>query len=221
MTKAPPADRSERYQALLSAAADKHHTKVTDTRAVYEAGIVMVHEDMTAAMVAGEKIDIAAYLKLSEELQKLVPPPEPLKVTIDIVDSVTGIFNCVHCGKRNDIEDYQAPPAPKPAPRIDGQATESPATKSLPAPTAKPAPTRQGVSPSAFHDQVLPGPGGGEIPPLKRLQGAGAGAAGSLCWTASKWPLEAGRSKWADDQNPNFDSAGRPRNGHALPTTKG
>jgi hypothetical protein len=55
--------------------------------------------------------------------------------------------------------------------------------KPVEAPNAQP-PTRQGLSASAFHDQII----GGEVAPLKSRQPGGKGAAihdvnGSLCWT--------------------------------------
>jgi len=92
--------RATRYLKLLKTAADRHHTVPTDTRAIYEAGLILAHEDQTAQMVAGEKIDIATYLRLGEELAKLIPPPEPVEVKIQFVNPTETM--CPECGCQFD-----------------------------------------------------------------------------------------------------------------------
>jgi hypothetical protein len=171
---------------------------------VYEAGVMLLHETQTAALVRGENIDVAAYMRLSEELQKLVPPPKPIEVKIDFAETAVGIFNCKYCGKRNEIEDYVAPPKSNPAPATsqsgNGPPTNGEAKASAPAPAPAPAPPPPPprldpsvASGSGFHNQVV----GGERAPLKRLENvtpsnnghARSGAfdnyhSGSLCWVA-------------------------------------
>jgi hypothetical protein len=142
--------RATRYRELLASSADRHHTTITDTRAVYEAGLILAHEDQTAQMVAGEKIDIATYLRLGEELAKLIPPPEPIKVTVDIVRPAETI--CPACGCQFDpdtpermLEKQEAAaiaalPSSDTPPAATGEAKASAPVPARPAPPPPPPP---------------------------------------------------------------------------------
>ena len=106
----PAADRSSRYDELLKAAADRHHTMPTDSRAIYEAGVRLLHESMTAQMVAGEAIDVASYMKVSEQLQALLPTPAPVEVRIKYVNpSLTACPQCDVEFKPPEVDDAVCP----------------------------------------------------------------------------------------------------------------
>jgi hypothetical protein len=187
--KKPPPNQPERYQELLKAAAAKHRTALTDSRAVHEAGVRFLHESLTARMVAGENIDPNAFMKISEALQAILPPPEPIKVQVQIMDPPK--TKCPDCGCEFNPEGVKETPAP---PRqIDGQAVEAPqATKALPAPTT--LKTAANAKPAA--------------PPPR--QPDPVGNHGAACWTGYM-----GRAKSFDpaptDPHPYRDQTGHDR----------
>ena len=111
MTKSKPVSRAARLEELRRESAKLYGVKVSDNdvRVTRRATFALALEAETAKLVEGQDANVAAMLQLEEALKALTPP-EQIKVTLDIVDGVTGIFDCQHCGKRNDIPDYRAPP---------------------------------------------------------------------------------------------------------------
>jgi hypothetical protein len=239
VNKKPAADRSSRYEELLKAAADRHHTTITDTRAIYEAGVILAHEDQTAQMVAGERIDIATYLRLGEELAKLIPPPEPVTVTVDIVEGVQGIYYCKSCGFENHLGEGEYQPI-SPAPTTPADSTPTPATngsgditdkgevsasapvpaRPAPPPPPPPAPPRN-PSMQAWmnaHGKRYGCPDPGPDPTSKYNRAGYENYANDKpsCWTG----YMDGRRPYgtaAPDINPNYNSDGSPRAPHKAP----
>jgi hypothetical protein len=123
-----------------------------------------------------------------------------LKVTVEIVEGVTGI--CPKCHAH--IDDYAAPPK-KDYPRtIDSEATKpEPEVKALPAPAAKPpeAPPAKPVNPSMAAFEASRGYFYGGA--------SDGGLAKGAYWRAYAEP---------SDPHPFRDANGRERGGHPLPS---
>ena len=186
----------------------------------------VMRDNFEAQLAAGQNFDLDALLKLDdviEQARSSIAKQEPIKVTVEFVDSTIKVANivCKHCGQsgRYDISDTPAPTtdhgnaivepssdAPVASATADAPLTSDHDLKSPsdPQPVADVVPLvtyRDGVSASKFHSQVI---AGREAPPLKREQ-------------PSHYRGEAVER----ERHPYLDAAGGERGSHPLPVPHG
>jgi hypothetical protein len=156
----------------------------------------VMRDNFEAQLAAGQNFDLDALLKLDEVIEQArssIAKQEPIKVTVEFVDSTIKVANivCKHCGQSGRFE-ISDKPFDSPTPTADhGNAIAGPSSDApVPSATADAPPTsdhdlkspsdpqpvadvvplvtyRDGVSASKFHSQVI---AGREAPPLKREQ---------------------------------------------------
>jgi hypothetical protein len=146
MTKRTPPDATTRLLRARKAAAKELRLPVTDWRVRRYALLMNAHDNLTAQLAAGAGVSIDGLLKLDASMQEIraTIPPEPIKVKIEYVQGVVGLYTCKHCGKRNELpEGEYTPPPKKDYPRtIDAEAVKVvEPSKTLTAPKASPAAT--------------------------------------------------------------------------------
>jgi hypothetical protein len=122
---------AERLYRARKAAAKELKLPVTDWRVRRFALLMVAHDNVTARLANGADVSVDNLLKVDAAMQEIRAsmPPEPMSLDLHFVDGVTGIFNCQHCGQRNEIPDHHplrepdAPPIPPP----DKKPTSEPA----------------------------------------------------------------------------------------------
>jgi hypothetical protein len=89
---------------------------ITDPAVIRLATLTAAHNQVQAQIAAGKSVDVSGMLAIDNALAEVRAALKPLpNLEIYFVSGVTGIFNCQHCGKRNDIPDYKPlPPPPSP-----------------------------------------------------------------------------------------------------------
>jgi hypothetical protein len=105
MTKRTPPDATTRLLRARKAAAKELNLSVTDWRVRRYALLMNAHDNLTAQLAAGAGVSIDGLLKLDASMQEIraTIPPEPIKVKIEYVQGVVGLYTCRHCGKRNEL----------------------------------------------------------------------------------------------------------------------
>jgi hypothetical protein len=89
-------DRAERYKELCAKAAERLGCEATDERAEHIAALQMAREAISAKLIEGRDIDPNSLLKIDEALRTILPPANPPKVTVEIIE---GNFQCCpKCG---------------------------------------------------------------------------------------------------------------------------
>lgn len=116
MTDDGAADRAKQFEFLRLRAAKLLGVSPDHQSAYVRAGIDLAYELSLNDMIdTGRVREPASFIKLSEmELQSAPPPPLP-DLSIEFVENVTGVFQCSHCGERNEIPDHRprsGPPTP-------------------------------------------------------------------------------------------------------------
>ena len=150
----------------------------------------LAHENMTAALCDGHRVDIGDLLKIEDALQSVratLPPPK-IEVGIEIVGSEWS-------EKEIDAEAVETKPIENTAPTATAEALKAAETAPKAKPPEEPLTRDTGVSVSGFHSQQF---ASGERPPLKSLQPPsrpGQQYAGlndqSLCWTTARRRADA------------------------------
>jgi hypothetical protein len=156
--------RAAQFQKLCKQVARELNCRPTDERAQHVATLRMARQTIAARLVSGVSVDPDALLKIDTALRHYAPREE-VKVSVDFVEGVTGLFDCPHCGKRSEAKNYVAPEPPpsSPSPPTSPPPTET-AKPSLPAPSPNIVPIRRDGS---VHDVAFPS---GGVAPLKRHQ---------------------------------------------------
>jgi hypothetical protein len=136
-------ERAALYVQFLEQAAKEYKCAVTDMPAKMAATRRLSFEVYQARLIEGRDVDPATLRWFLEEEARFAPPPEPLKVTIEIVD----------------------PSPPEPTPPSPSTPLDPPADEPTPiaASNVVELPRRGG----SIHDAC---PLTGPMPPLKRLQ---------------------------------------------------
>lgn len=130
---------AERLHKARKAAARELGLKITDPAVIRLAILTTAYDQIQARIASGQTIDVDAMLKLDDALAEVRKASKPLpNLEIQFVRSVTGIFNCQHCGKRNEIPDHHPLPPPEDPPPIPEAASGS--SEAVKAPPSKPAP---------------------------------------------------------------------------------
>jgi len=178
--------RSPDAQRLLDArkaAAKELKLDPSDWRVRRYALLALSIENIEAALATGEDLDTDALSKIDAQMQQIrdTLPPEKLQVTVQYVEGCIGIYTCVHCHKRNELQPGSYTPvsgrhyeisgpndtkdsptrgleAAKVSPRVDAK-TNAPATpveavKTPPAVKSLPvpAPSPPRSHPASIHD---------------------------------------------------------------------
>jgi hypothetical protein len=154
----------KRFAELKAAAVAKYGD---EDRAKLIAGLEMMHEDAIERMAAGQHVDLAAFTRCVELLEKYRPPLIPA-VTLNVVRTT-------YTPKPSSKPlDYETPPSSStPAPAADGLPPPPNAQAAPAAPAAPMAlPARRNVSQSEFHDQIIDlGDGRVAVAPIKNSNG--------------------------------------------------
>jgi hypothetical protein len=160
--------RAVLYQKLLKAAAKQLGVKPSSESAKDLAVLRLARETITSKLISGRDVDPSALRWLVEELAKFAPPPETPKVTVEIVEGITGI--CPVC--KAEVHPWEPPPAPPPSPSSTPPPTEDgPSTPSAPAASNVVELPRR--NPGSIHAAVLLS---AARPPLKKYQAANPAA---------------------------------------------
>ena len=104
MTKRSP-DAQRLLDARQSAAAELK-LEPSDWRVRRYALLALSIENIEAALATGEDLDTDALSKIDAQMQQIrdTLPPEKLQVTVQYVEGCIGIYTCVHCHKRNELQ---------------------------------------------------------------------------------------------------------------------
>jgi hypothetical protein len=99
-------DLKAQYLGYVAEAVKTLGVKAGDERAEHVAALRMARSAITARLIAGRERegDAMALLKLDEALKQVLPPPEPMKVAIEFVEGVRGIYKCRFCGRQNELK---------------------------------------------------------------------------------------------------------------------
>ena len=97
---------AQRLLDAREAASKELKLPVTDWRVRRYALLMNAHDTLTARLATGGEVNIDALLKLDNAMQEIRSslPPEGIKVDVVFVSGVRGIFNCQHCGQRNEVD---------------------------------------------------------------------------------------------------------------------
>jgi hypothetical protein len=226
-----------RLSKARSEAAKELKLPVTDFRTRRFAIISVAIDNAEALLAAGGSIDIKQLLDLEAALTAIKQslPKEPIAVTIDIVDGAKGIFDCQHCGKRNEIEDYHAPEPTPASKQIDGAVVGKPDAKQIAAPKVEaPAPAPGAAAPKPVNPSMAAwerahgrvygrsSKDGGLIhgaPAFDPSSKYNQGNNGAAVW--SGYDSRPSNAVAGAEPNPLRNPDGTARNGHALPTPTG
>ena len=150
--------RAKRYAHLLGEVAAELNEKPDTDLVKHVATMRLMREAIQIRLLAGERVDPADILKIDDALKQYVPHRKPPLVELVVVEGVTGIYACKHCGERNNLSEGEYQPiattrSPEPPPPvIDGEvlkpAAPKPKRKALPAPAPVERPHPPGI-----HDQ--------------------------------------------------------------------
>jgi hypothetical protein len=136
-------ERFDQFEELKKQAAEALRLPSDHQKVILLAGLKLEHTRQLERLVAGHSVNPADLLAVSEAISKLSPELPPPEVKVTFVEGVVGIFNCQHCGKRNELEDGTYTPPSKAEPKL-GRTIEGEIVKHADAtPTqsdAKPAP---------------------------------------------------------------------------------
>ena len=114
---------------------DGRSRSISDPAVVRLSNARLYEQSITLRILAGEPIAAAEFRAAGDMVEAaLKTNPAPIRVDLEVVSGVTGLFSCQHCGAQNRIEDYVAPSKPEPGRTIDAEVVKEP-----PATTAKPA----------------------------------------------------------------------------------
>jgi hypothetical protein len=199
--------RFDKYETFLAEAAAKLKHPITDDRVRLLAALKLNHESLLERMIRGDIISPDHVTAVSKAIEEMLPPDLPKTIGLKIVQSVVGLYNCQHCGARNELKEGEYEPKPErrdPPPVIDATANEVRASpenepKALPKPAASPEPPMNDVLPrgawrsdgtdGSWKNQV----GGGSNPfgvtgepNPQRSNGHTLPGAGSLVWFGTK-----------------------------------
>jgi hypothetical protein len=133
-----------------------------DWRVKRYAVLMVAYDGYQARLAAGANISMDGLAKLDSLMQEIRSslPPEPITVSVQLVEGCVGIYVCQHCHQRNEISGgMYTPPSPKrPPAQIDGEVlkpapvAEVKEAKALPAPQPKPLRDKDGYVPAQdFH----------------------------------------------------------------------
>jgi hypothetical protein len=78
-------DRAARFKELLDQAAIEHRCKPSDMAAQLSATRRLCIESYQEKLIAGRDVDVSVLREMLQEETRCLPPPEPLKVTIEVV----------------------------------------------------------------------------------------------------------------------------------------
>jgi hypothetical protein len=146
--------RAELYQKLLKTAAKQLGCKPSDERAKDLAVLRLCRESITSKLISGRDVDPSALRWLVEELAKFSPPPEPLRVTVEVVG-------------KDGIPISELPREPDPTPPSPSTPPNPPAEPKPPLPAAVASNVVELRRGGSIHDAC---PLTGPMPPLKRLK---------------------------------------------------
>jgi hypothetical protein len=126
---------------------------ITDHSVLRLANARLYEAAITMRVVTGEIITAAEFKAASDMVEQARAAAKAApSIKLTIVSGVTGIFTCKHCGKRNEIPDYEAPPKPSaPPPTIDLKAEPKGKAEATPEAAVLPPPERK--HPGSIHDQ--------------------------------------------------------------------
>ncbi len=200
-------ERATLYTQFLEQAAKEYRCAVTDMPAKMAASRRLSFELYTSRLIEGHNPDPATLRWFLEEEQRCMPPPEPLRVTVNVVNpSWTKCPCCAHVFDPDSPDRTPDPTPPPPdAPPPSPPSAPSPLdTKPLPSAPSAPATDATNVVPlrkagGSIHD---PCPLTGLMPPLKRLQAE----------TPSLGSVYGGSNPFAAGPMPNFEQH------HPLPS---
>jgi hypothetical protein len=132
---------AERLLKAREAVAKEFNLADDDWRVKRLALLMCVHSQAEDMVANGRSVDINGLLSLDESIQKIresIKKTEPMSVNVTFTEGVRGIYNCHHCGKKNELKEgeYTPPSRPKAPP----QTSDAPAANApLPDATAAPA----------------------------------------------------------------------------------
>jgi len=157
-------DRAARFKELLDQAAIEYRCKPSDMAAQLSATRRLCIESYQEKLIAGRDVDVSLLRQMLEEETRCLPPPEPLKVTVEIVGAG---------GVPIDQLPRELDPTPPSGAPPDGGGGPAP-TEAPPAAAALPAPSApsnvvplRGKAGGSIND---PCPLTGALPPLKKYQ---------------------------------------------------
>ena len=135
--------RFNRLEELKAEVAAALNLPVAATNVLLLSALKLEHELLIEALVAGRAVEPNALLNLTEAIARFIPAGPPLKVEVEIVDTLVGI--CPNC--KTEVRPYTPPdrsPAPltPSAPETHTDAAPMPGTRSSEA-----APKRDNVVP--------------------------------------------------------------------------
>ena len=118
MTASDHDSRAQSFRAFVKVAAKRLSLKPTDPLVLNAATVMLAQERLQIRLIEHDDVDPAELLRLSEHLTKILPPPLPPPVKIEVVE---GNFQCCPaCG-------HQAPCSEPPAKTVWPEALSKPA----------------------------------------------------------------------------------------------
>jgi len=194
--------RSPDAQRLLDArkaAAKELKLDPSDWRVRRYALLALSIENIEAALATGEDLDTDALSKIDAQMQQIrdTLPPEKLQVTVQYVEGCIGIYTCVHCHKRNELQpgsytpvsgrhyEISGPNDTKDSPTRGIEATSEGGVETPPKPKEAPRTSveaSKAVPERPYHETAV----------KDSRPDAAANGGGGLCWfgtAPSKYPL--------------------------------